>query len=44
MLKQQYSQESFTIIWRLTGKKKNSHHEEVIGRLVNDPKIKAYQF
>ncbi|MDR6372011.1 putative Mg2+ transporter-C (MgtC) family protein [Chryseobacterium bernardetii] len=42
MLKQQYSQESFTIIWRLTGK--NSHHEEVIRRLVDDPKIKAYQF
>ncbi|MFP8895171.1 MgtC/SapB family protein [Chryseobacterium sp. EZn1] len=42
MLKQQYSQESFTVIWRLTGK--NSHHEEVIGRLVDDPKIKAYQF
>ncbi len=42
MLKQQYSQESFTIIWWLTGK--NSHHEEVIRRLVDDPKIKAYQF
>lgn len=42
MLKQQYSQESFTVIWRLTGK--NSHHEEVITRLVDDPKIKAYQF
>ncbi|MCC3217011.1 MgtC/SapB family protein [Chryseobacterium sp. X308] len=42
MLKQQYSQESFTVIWRLTGK--NSHHEEVISRLVDDPKIKAYQF
>lgn len=42
MLKQQYSQESFTVIWRLTGK--NSHHEEVIRRLVDDPKIKAYQF
>ncbi|WPO90089.1 MgtC/SapB family protein [Chryseobacterium sp. HR92] len=42
MLKQQYSQESFTVIWRLTGK--NSHHEEVIKRLVDDPKITAYQF
>lgn len=42
MLKQQYSQESFTVIWRLTGK--NSHHKEVITRLVDDPKIKAYQF
>ncbi|MGG1923826.1 MgtC/SapB family protein [Chryseobacterium cucumeris] len=42
MLKQQYSQESFTVIWRLTGK--NSHHEEVISSLVDDPKIKAYQF
>lgn len=42
MLKQQYSQESFTVIWRLTGK--NSHHEGVISRLVDDPKIKAYQF
>lgn len=42
MLKQQYSQESFTVIWRLTGK--NNHHEEVIRRLVDDPKIKAYQF
>ncbi|WP_426477437.1 MgtC/SapB family protein [Chryseobacterium sp. CBSDS_008] len=42
MLKQQYSQESFTVIWRLTGK--NSHHEEVIRNLVDDPKITAYQF
>ncbi|WP_213278292.1 MgtC/SapB family protein [Chryseobacterium indologenes] len=42
MIKQQYSPESLTVIWRLTGK--NTHHEEVIRRLVDDPKIKAYQF
>ncbi|KAA2217877.1 MgtC/SapB family protein [Chryseobacterium sediminis] len=42
MIKQQYSSESLTVIWRLTGK--NTRHEEVIRRLVDDPKIKAYQF
>ncbi|MDQ1859349.1 MULTISPECIES: MgtC/SapB family protein [unclassified Chryseobacterium] len=42
MLKQQYSPESLTVIWRLTGK--NNHHEEIISRLINDPKITAYQF
>lgn len=42
MLKQQYSAEGLSVIWRLTGK--NSHHEEMIRRLIDDPKIKAYQF
>jgi putative Mg2+ transporter-C (MgtC) family protein len=42
MIKQQYSPGSLTVIWRLTGK--NTRHEEVIRHLVDDPKIKAYQF
>jgi putative Mg2+ transporter-C (MgtC) family protein len=42
MIRQQYSQDNFTVVWRLVGK--NSHHEEVIRHLVNDPKITAYQF
>ncbi|PTT35850.1 magnesium transporter MgtC [Chryseobacterium sp. HMWF028] len=42
MIKQQYSQGNLAVIWRLTGK--NTHHEEVIRRLVDDPKITAYQF
>ncbi|PWN60180.1 MgtC/SapB family protein [Chryseobacterium viscerum] len=42
MIRQQYSQDGFTVIWRVTGK--NSHHEELTKRLVDDPKIKGYQF
>ncbi|MEJ5052308.1 MgtC/SapB family protein [Chryseobacterium culicis] len=42
MLKQQYSTGNLTVIWRLTGK--NIHHEEIIKRLIDDPKISAYQF
>jgi len=42
MIRQQYSQEGFTVIWRITGK--NSHHERLTKHLVDDPKIKAYQF
>ncbi|RMZ58847.1 MgtC/SapB family protein [Chryseobacterium nematophagum] len=40
--KQQYSQESLTTIWILTGKKKS--HELLIQELQNNPKITAYQF
>ncbi|MBP1165488.1 MULTISPECIES: MgtC/SapB family protein [unclassified Chryseobacterium] len=42
MIRQQYSQEGFTVIWRITGK--NTHHEGLTKRLVDDPKITAYQF
>jgi putative Mg2+ transporter-C (MgtC) family protein len=42
MLKQLYSQGSLTVVWRLVGN--NTHHEEMIRRMVNDPKITAYQF
>lgn len=42
MLKQVYSQGSLTVVWRLVGN--NIHHEEMIRRMVNDPKITAYQF
>lgn len=42
MIKQQYSQGNLTVVWRLAGK--SNHHEAVIRRLVNDPKIVAYQF
>lgn len=42
MIKQLYSQGNLTVVWRLTGK--NTHHETMIKRLVNNPKITAYQF
>ncbi|UKB85010.1 MgtC/SapB family protein [Chryseobacterium sp. MEBOG06] len=42
MLKQQYTQGSLAVTWTVTGK--NTYHEEVIRRLVADPKIIAYQF
>lgn len=42
MIKQMYSQGSLAVTWRITGK--NTYHEEVIRRLVDDPKITAYQF
>ncbi|MGH1520377.1 MgtC/SapB family protein [Chryseobacterium sp. JK1] len=42
MIKQMYSQGSLAVTWRITGK--NTYHEEVIRRLVEDPKITAYQF
>ncbi|WP_312302782.1 MgtC/SapB family protein [Chryseobacterium sp.] len=42
MIKQQYTHGNLTVVWRLIGK--NTHHEEVIRRLVDDPKITAYQF
>ncbi|WP_080778296.1 MgtC/SapB family protein [Chryseobacterium phocaeense] len=42
MLKLQYTQESISVTWRLTGK--HSRHDEVVKSLIDDPKIKAYQF
>lgn len=42
MLKLQYTQESISVTWRLTGK--HARHDEVVKSLINDPKIKAYQF
>ncbi len=42
MIKQQYTQGSLTITWRLSGK--NAHHEEVIRWLMDESRIIAYQF
>ncbi|WP_347218717.1 MgtC/SapB family protein [Chryseobacterium sp.] len=42
LIKQQYTEGNITATWRLTGK--NSHHEELMKNLIDDSKIKAYQF
>lgn len=42
IIKQQYTQDSLSVTWRLTGK--SIHHEELMEYLMDDPRIIACQF
>lgn len=42
VIKQQFSKENPTTIWRLTGK--NNHHEALIKKMMCDEKINSFQF